>query len=1019
MINNKLSRYIAVLATSAVAVSSILSSVASAETTVPSSWDSVEKGYVSEIKDQGKWGVCWAFATTAASEVSLAKEYGIDIDISENFIAYMTNFPTTFGMIGNDKMVNTFSSNTEYLSGNSPNVAAAIMMNWIGPFEENENYPYNSSGTPTIANKTFTESEWNELLASRVAQLTDYYKVLASDSDFIGKTKRLVSTHGAATITYYDEVEANSTSKYMNCIDGEYYYFCPDGKALNHAVTIVGYNDSIPASKFANNGYAPAGNGGWLIKNSWGTDDFNEGYLWISYYDTTVESVVAFDYARKGDSDYYDSLYSYDGGMPGLNLGYGTSEIYSANVFTAEKNETIKAVAFYSENPGNVTYDVSVYLNPTATNPSSGTKVASATLTSDLEGYHSVELDKGVMVDAGDAFSIVVKTSTDNGDAKAYYEHSAVVTDGQTTVEVTANEGETFVSHNGRVWSDVQQYLTGNASIKAYAISEERLEKTVPTATTADGKAQLKWDAVDGAVKYEIIRIKDGKYYTLAETNDTSATLTNLTENTEYQIVIKAIAESGIYSISDPLTVILVGPLDAPVVTATAGNGSAKLSWSAVKYATSYEISYLVDGEYVSLGTISSTGATLNNLTNGYEYTFIVKAIADDGRTSVSEPVKVTPAVPLVAPVLTITDKGNDLYNFEWTTVDGASSYELFILANGTEVSCGKFTTNSTTFTLTPGTTDIVYTFTVKAVADDGRTATSKETSITVKAVVTVTASSNVAGFKLGGRAADALRLNWTKNTSADGYIIEQYKSGKWVRIKKITSNATTTYRVTGLKAGTAYKFRMKAYKMDGSTALYSGYTSTLSARTNPSKVTGLKLGGRAADALRLNWTKNTSADGYIIEQYKDGKWVRIKKITSNATTTYRIAGLKASTQYKFRVRAYKMSGKTALYSGYTKTLSAYTNPSKVANLKITGKAKTALRLGWSKNTSADGYIVEMYKGGKWVRVAKITSNATVTYRKSGLAKGTTYKFRVRTYNMVGKTALYGSYVNVSGTTNK
>ncbi|MBQ8791284.1 MAG: leucine-rich repeat protein [Ruminiclostridium sp.] len=275
-----------------------------------------------------------------------------------------------------------------------------------------------------------------------------------------------------------------------------------------------------------------------------------------------------------------------------------------------------------------------------------------------------------------------------------------------------------------------------------------------------------------------------------------------------------------------------------------------------------------------------------------------------------------------------------------------------------------------------------------------------------------------VAGLKLGGRASDALRLNWTKNDTADGYIIEQYKDGKWVRIKKITSNATTTYRVTGLTAGTAYKFRMRAYKMDGTKALYSEYTSTFAARTNPSVVTGLKIGGRASNALRLNWTKNTSADGYIIEQYKDGKWVRIKKVTSNATTTYRVAGLKASTQYKFRVRAYKMSGSTALYSGYTSTLAAYTNPSAVSNLKITGKAGTALRLGWSKNTSADGYIVEMYSGGKWVRVAKVTSNATITYRKAGLAKGTTYKFRVATYNIEDNVAYYGAYVTVSGTTN-
>ena len=175
-----------------------------------------------------------------------------------------------------------------------------------------------------------------------------------------------------------------------------------------------------------------------------------------------------------------------------------------------------------------------------------------------------------------------------------------------------------------------------------------------------------------------------------------------------------------------------------------------------------------------------------------------------------------------------------------------------------------------------------------------------------------------VFGLKLGGRASNALRLNWNKNTSANGYIIEQYKSGKWVRIAKISSNATTTYRVTGLAAGTAYKFRMRAYKMSGSTAIYSAYTSTFAARTNPSNVTGVKIGGKASNALRVNWTKNTSADGYIVEIYKSGKWVRAAKITKNTTLTYRISGLVKNTTYKIRIKAYKMSGSTALYSGYT-----------------------------------------------------------------------------------------------------
>ena len=274
-----------------------------------------------------------------------------------------------------------------------------------------------------------------------------------------------------------------------------------------------------------------------------------------------------------------------------------------------------------------------------------------------------------------------------------------------------------------------------------------------------------------------------------------------------------------------------------------------------------------------------------------------------------------------------------------------------------------------------------------------------------------------VNGVKLGGRAADALRVNWSKNANASGYIVEMYQGNKWVRIAKITNNNTTTFRKAGLKAGTAYKFRVKAYKMSGKTAVYGAYSATVAARTNPSVMKGAKLTGRAADALRINWTKNASADGYIVEMHQGNKWVRVAKITNNSTTTFRKAGLKASTVYKFRVRAYKMSGKTALYGNYSATVTARTNPSVMKGVKIAGKAKDALRVNWTKNTSAQGYIVEMYKGGKWVRVAKITNGNTTTYRKAGLAKNTAYKFRVRAYHMSGKTALYGNYGSVSGKT--
>ena len=238
--------------------------------------------------------------------------------------------------------------------------------------------------------------------------------------------------------------------------------------------------------------------------------------------------------------------------------------------------------------------------------------------------------------------------------------------------------------------------------------------------------------------------------------------------------------------------------------------------------------------------------------------------------------------------------------------------------------------------------------------------------------------------------------------TSIDGYAFGYYYDEEDYSSKKIDNFKIYCYSGT---AGERYA------KDNGFDYVLLDKLPTLA------KITGVKLGGRAADALRINWTKNASADGYIIEMYQGNKWVRVGKITNNSTTTFRKAGLKASTVYKFRVRAYKMSGSTALYGNYSATVTARTNPSIMKGVKIAGKAKDALRVNWTKNASAQGYIVEMYKGGKWVRVAKITNGNTTTFRKAGLAKNTTYKFRVRAYHMSGKTALYGNYGSISGKT--
>ena len=445
---------------------------------------------------------------------------------------------------------------------------------------------------------------------------------------------------------------------------------------------------------------------------------------------------------------------------------------------------------------------------------------------------------------------------------------------------------------------------------------------------------------------------------------------------------------------------------------------SLTFGWNIPDNADGYVVEQFIDGKWETIADLAYdvTGYTADKLAPSTVYQFRFAAyLMVDGKPVYSEysaifSERTAPTKPVSVKLTKRTDKSVTL---SWSKNNTADGYVVQVYKNGKWTTAVKNTgINKTTAEVNGLNPSAEYKLRVLCFKDG------TEVIYGVPAEITVcTLPSAVTGFKTKSKTSISVTLQWNKNTSATGYELQKWDGQKWVALTKLTSNATTTYTIKNLKAATAYKYRIRAYKMSGKTAVYGAYSATVTAMTNPSVIKGAKLTGRAADALRINWTKNTSADGYIVEMYKGGKWVRAAKITNNSTTTFRKAGLKASSVYKFRVRAYKMSGKTALYGNYSATVTARTNPSIVKGVKIAGKAKDALRVNWTKNTSAQGYIVEMYKGGKWVRVAKITNGNTTTFRKAGLAKNTTYKFRVKAYYMSGKTALYGNYGSVSGKT--
>ncbi|MGN1134280.1 MAG: fibronectin type III domain-containing protein [Oscillospiraceae bacterium] len=189
--------------------------------------------------------------------------------------------------------------------------------------------------------------------------------------------------------------------------------------------------------------------------------------------------------------------------------------------------------------------------------------------------------------------------------------------------------------------------------------------------------------------------------------------------------------------------------------------------------------------------------------------------------------------------------------------------------------------------------------YTAKQCTRCGAISNKKETSILQMAAPKATVS------------AYSIKLTWSKVSGAQGYEVWQLKSGKWTKIKTITS---TSYTVSKLPSGTSQKFAIKPYKKSGSKTVYGCFSKQLYTTTNPATVNfNLTAGSRKAT---VKWNKVTGASGYKIyyKTSKNGSW-KLLKTVNNKTTSFTKTGLSSGNTYYFTVRAYRTLNGTT-YNG-------------------------------------------------------------------------------------------------------
>lgn len=497
------------------------------------------------IRNQGGYGVCWAFSTISLLEINLLKNKLVsdDIDLSEFHLVNFTYNNVTDPLGGSAGDTTTFlrSSNSVTQNGGDIRMAFNSLMDWEGAVDETL-VPYTAEVASTINTTGLSDD-----LARKNTKihLQNYYKVNMTNQTDV---KQAITDYGALSISYY-AYGGSSSNKYYNSSTAGYY--CYDSNTgTNHAVTVVGWDDNYSKDNFPTE---PEGDGAWIVRNSWGSYFGENGYFYLSYYDksTKVEGYAV----EAQTSDNYDNNYQYDGtgwfSYMGYS-GYGGTNKY-ANVFTAKANESkaenIEAVSFEDYSSAGCKYNISIYTNLTdVSDPESGTLECTQSGQTTFDGAYTIKLNNPVYVEDGTTFSVVVEliSSTNNG---PYMVSDTTYNGSWFSCESAALENQSYIYRPyDRSWVDYGKRENKNFRIKAYTDNSDIKTVAVESVSLDKTEAVLKEKETVKLNATVLPENADNKNVHFTSDNDAVATVDDnglVTALSSGEAVITVITEDG------------------------------------------------------------------------------------------------------------------------------------------------------------------------------------------------------------------------------------------------------------------------------------------------------------------------------------------------------------------------------------------------------------------------------------------------------------------------------------------
>ncbi|MCH5165060.1 MAG: hypothetical protein J1G01_01500 [Clostridiales bacterium] len=360
-------------------------------------YNSRDYDIVTSVKNQGKTNLCWVYGSLAAMETNILRQGltemtkdALDLDEEEFAKAASGKWDDPLNIADDD---NNQKSDTSIVW----NKEGAI--SWVAQFA--------ARGQGVYQEGEINDEQPKERYSSYFLR-----NAITCDNE-VDRIKKLIAQYGGVAFTYHSGI-MNKTYLYAT-------------GANDHASFIVGWDDTIPKGSFYHaSGAIPQRDGGWIVKNSYGTAEFENGYCYLSY-DSALFEITAFDMMP---ADEYEWCYNYSN-LIYSSKGYNSckpDDIESAEyaaIYKAQKggvvNEHLKGVSVGVDGK-NMQISVSIYVNvdeaaiiysknSTTFNPKKGDLVATATYSAPTTGIYTIPIPGLPILDKDAYFTVLVKVS--------------------------------------------------------------------------------------------------------------------------------------------------------------------------------------------------------------------------------------------------------------------------------------------------------------------------------------------------------------------------------------------------------------------------------------------------------------------------------------------------------------------------------------------------------------------------------------------------------------------------------